>query len=77
MLDLITKLRRLRAFHDYSQEAVAYHLNIAQPTYSDMETGKTHITVDRLDEIASFYGLSCSDLINKSSSELIMLLSEK
>lgn len=73
MPDITLKLRRLRDFHGYSQEAVAYHLNMAQPTYSDLENGKTRITIERLDQIASFYGLSLNDLMNQPLSDLLSL----
>lgn len=74
--DITLKLRRLRDFHGYSQEAVAYHLKIAQPTYNAIENGKTHITIERLDQMAAFYGLSPTDLMNKSVSELMSLSAE-
>ena len=72
MSELVSKLRRLREFHDYSQAAVAYCLNIAPTTYGDMERGATRISIERLNQIAIFYELSLSDFINKSATELII-----
>lgn len=77
MPELRTKLRRLREFHDYSQAAVAYCLNIAQTTYSDMERGATRVSIERLNQIAIFYKLSVSDFINKSAHELITQITDK
>lgn len=71
MPDLIRKLRRLREFNGYSQEAVAFHLHISQSSYSDLENGKARMSIERLSQIAVFYGLSPSDILSKTLMELL------
>lgn len=51
-------MRILRESNDYSQEYVANVLNINQKTYSNLESGKTKITLERLSKLAKLYGIS-------------------
>lgn len=48
-------MRILRESRDYSQEYVANILNINQKTYSNLESGKTKLTLDRIQQLAEFY----------------------
>lgn len=45
------KIRHLRRNKEYSQEYMAFLLNISQNAYSRLENGKTPITIDRLYQI--------------------------
>lgn len=54
-----------------SQENVAIELGLQPGTYSNIETGKTNITVSRLAEIARILGKSMGELLGLES-ELIM-----
>ncbi|MCR4898548.1 MAG: helix-turn-helix domain-containing protein, partial [Acholeplasmatales bacterium] len=44
----IKKLKDLRIDHDYTQKYIASILHISQNTYSDIELGKTNISVEAL-----------------------------
>jgi len=48
-------MRILRESKDYSQEYVANKLDMHQRTYSNLESGKTKLTIDRIKELAEFY----------------------
>lgn len=48
-------MRILRESRDYSQEYVANVLNMNQKTYSNLESGKTKLTLDRIQQLAEFY----------------------
>ncbi|WP_297337982.1 helix-turn-helix transcriptional regulator [Algoriphagus sp.] len=48
-------MRILRESRDYSQEYVANILNINQKTYSNLESGKSKLTLDRIQQLAEFY----------------------
>jgi transcriptional regulator with XRE-family HTH domain len=48
-------MRILRESKDYSQEYVADVLNINQKTYSSLETGKSKLTVERIQQLAELY----------------------
>lgn len=51
MIRVIQKLRLLRRKQEYSQEYMAFMLNISQNAYSRLESGKTPLTIHRLFEI--------------------------
>ena len=48
-------MRILRESNDYSQEYVADYLNINQKTYSNLEAGKSKLTVERIQKLAVLY----------------------
>jgi len=48
-------MRILRESQDYSQEYVADVLNINQKTYSNLESGKSKLTLDRIQQLADLY----------------------
>lgn len=48
-------MRILRESRDYSQEYVANVLDMNQKTYSNLESGKTKLTLDRIQQLAEFY----------------------
>jgi transcriptional regulator with XRE-family HTH domain len=57
------KIKSLRKKHSYSQEEVAVLLNMGQNTYSQLESGKTKIDIERLQQIADFYKISVHDFL--------------
>jgi transcriptional regulator with XRE-family HTH domain len=48
-------MRILRESNDYSQEYVADYLGINQKTYSNLEAGKSKLTIDRIQKLAELY----------------------
>ncbi|MCH7409921.1 helix-turn-helix transcriptional regulator [Belliella sp. DSM 111904] len=48
-------MRILRESKDFSQEYVANVLDINQKTYSNLESGKTKLTLERIKQLAEFY----------------------
>ncbi|WP_041779194.1 MULTISPECIES: helix-turn-helix domain-containing protein [Belliella] len=48
-------IRILRESRDFSQEYVANVLDINQKTYSNLESGKTKLTLERIQQLAEFY----------------------
>ena len=54
-LSICQKLKDLRKKHGYSQEELAELLHIGQNTYSQLESGKTKIDIERLHQIAKLY----------------------
>lgn len=50
-------MRILRESRDYSQEYVANILNINQKTYSNLESGKSKLTLDRINQLADLYNV--------------------
>jgi transcriptional regulator with XRE-family HTH domain len=56
-------LRLLRRKMEYSQEYMAFMLNISQNAYSRLENGKTPLTVNRLFEICTLLKISPGELL--------------
>lgn len=52
------RIRALREDSDMSQQSIADLLQVGQRTYSDYESGKTRIPVERLLVLARFYDVS-------------------
>ncbi len=62
------RLRELREDHDYTQKYVASILHISQNNYSDIERGKTAISVDFLITLADLYDVSIDFIVNRKTS---------
>ncbi|PTQ92138.1 helix-turn-helix protein [Mucilaginibacter yixingensis] len=59
------KIRIQRLIKNYSQEYMAFMLEISQPAYSNIESGKTEITLNRIYEIAEVLEISAYLLMPK------------
>jgi transcriptional regulator with XRE-family HTH domain len=71
MTGLSLKIRLIRIHLGYSQEYVALQLGISQRAYSKIETGKTKLTVVRLEQISRILECKIEDLISLSFKELL------
>ena len=60
---IAANIRNKREFRNYTQEYLAFKLNISQNAYSKIELGYTKITVERLFQIAEVLELDVVDLI--------------
>ena len=74
MIDLKARIRHLREFIGCQQEDMADELGMTQAAYSKLETGKTRLDVERLQQLATFYGITTADLMHKDANELRLLL---
>lgn len=52
----------MRDLHGYSQESVAYALNINQKTYSRLERDEIEFTTDRAAQLADYYQIGKLEL---------------
>lgn len=59
------KIRQTRVIHNLSQENVATELGISVGAYSNIERGKTEITVNRLYQIAKILKVNILDLLSE------------
>lgn len=57
------RIRDLREDNDLKQRQLADHLGCSQKTYSDYETGKTHVPVEILAVLSKYYGTRVDYLI--------------
>ena len=71
---LAPKIRELRYFMGYSQEYVAFKLNRTQAAYSKIELGKTQLSIDTAEQIATLYNITVTDLISQNATYLVRLL---
>lgn len=55
-------LRKIRRTKDYTQEYVAFELNISQKAYSEIEQGKTKMKTDILLKLSSILDVSPSEI---------------
>ncbi|MBD2699273.1 helix-turn-helix transcriptional regulator [Spirosoma sp. BT702] len=74
MNNLPQRIRKLREFVGYRQHDVADKLGITQFAYSKLERGETRLDIERIEQIADFYGLAPVDLMYKKLTELRLLL---
>ncbi|HEY9534736.1 MAG TPA: helix-turn-helix domain-containing protein, partial [Mucilaginibacter sp.] len=58
-------IRNARLYRNYSQDYLAFKLNISQNAYSKVECGYTKITLDRLSKLADLLDVELSKLIEK------------
>lgn len=58
------KIRKIRTLKGYSQEYMADKLQIKQPAYSEIESGKTKISINVLQEIAQIFKIETNDILN-------------
>jgi len=68
---IITNIRKIREFRDYTQDYLAAKLNISQNAYSKIELGYSSITVVRLIHIAEILEVDLAALVSKNSEEII------
>lgn len=57
------RVRDLREDRDLKQRQLAEQLGCSQKTYSDYETGKTHVPVEILMGLSEIYGTSVDYLV--------------
>jgi len=60
---IASNIRRFRLIRNYSQDYLAFKLNISQNAYSKIELGYTNITVERLSVIAAVLEVAMAALI--------------
>jgi transcriptional regulator with XRE-family HTH domain len=68
---IITNIRKIREFRDYTQDYLAAKLNISQNAYSKIELGYSSITVARLVQIAELLEVDLAALVSANSEEII------
>lgn len=63
-INICNRIKELRRKHDFSQEEVAERLNMSQNAYSQIESGKTKLDIERLCQVAEFYKISLYILLD-------------
>jgi transcriptional regulator with XRE-family HTH domain len=68
---IVSNIRKIREFRNYTQDYLAAKLKISQNAYSKIELGYSSITINRLVEIAEILEVDLVDIISKNVEELI------
>ena len=64
------KIRKIRTLKGYSQEYISDKLKISQSAYSDIETNKSKLDIDRNKQIADILEIDFSDLISFNEGQI-------
>lgn len=59
------RLLQLRKIHGYTQQEVAKKLQISQNAYSELESGKRKMDIDRLRQLAGLYDVTMNYLVEE------------
>ena len=62
----INRLREIREDKDLRQQDVADYLGIKQQQYSEYEIGSVLISIEKISQLADFYGVSVDYLIGRT-----------
>jgi len=68
---IVSNIRKVREFRNYTQDYLAAKLHISQNAYSKIELGYSSITLNRLINIAEILEIELSDLISSDIEEII------
>lgn len=73
-----TNIRYLRELLGVTQESMANYLGYSgKQGYNNIETGKTKISVEDLDKLSNFFGVSMDDLVHRNMEDSERALSFK
>ena len=72
-MELHEKIRFFRRSKKLTQEQMAEKLNITPVAYSNIETGKSGVLMDRLEEIAKIMEVDLLDLLSLGEKNVIVL----
>lgn len=64
------KIKALREHHKMTQENMACLLNISQPTYARLESGRQKISIEQLINMASILKVTLTDLLEIPHSDI-------
>jgi transcriptional regulator with XRE-family HTH domain len=70
---IVSNIRKIREFRNYTQDYLAAKLQISQNAYSKIELGYSSVTLNRLIEITEILEVDLADLISLEGDEIIML----
>jgi len=74
---IVSNIRKIREFRNYTQDYLAVKLHISQNAYSKIELGYSSITLTRLIHISEILEVDLEDIINTDNDELMQKLSLK
>lgn len=70
------KIRTIRTHKNLTQEKMAEQLDISTNGYSKIESGKTKMTLERIQEIAQILNMDIFELINTDDDKVVIMANE-
>ena len=71
--EIVSNIRKIREFRNYTQDYLAAKLRISQNAYSKIELGYSNITLRRLIEISEILEVELEDIICSNGEALVRL----
>jgi len=71
MLEAGQNIKAIRELKNYTQDYVAGQLQVSVPTYSNIETGKTEVTLSRLQQIAEVFEVYFQQILNLNRIDIL------
>ena len=71
--EIISNIRKIREYRNYTQDYLAAKLRISQNAYSKIELGYSNITLNRLVEITQILEVELIDFICLDGEDIIQL----
>jgi transcriptional regulator with XRE-family HTH domain len=73
MLQAGQNIKAIRELMNFTQDYVASRLNMSIPNYSNIETGKTELTLTRLQQIAGIFQIDYRQILNLNRAQILSL----
>lgn len=70
------KIRAIRTQQKISQEQMAERLDLTPQAYSKIESGKTKLSLDRIQQIAQILNIDVTELIHNNDNGVFLLINE-
>jgi len=70
---VISNIRKIREYRNYTQDYLAAKLQISQNAYSKIELGYSNVTFTRLLDIAEILEVDITDMISADCEEIVQL----
>jgi transcriptional regulator with XRE-family HTH domain len=71
MLQAAQNIKIIRELKNLTQEYVSSQLNLSIPSYSNIETGKTELTITRLQQIAKVLQIDYQQILKLDPSQML------
>lgn len=71
MLQAAQNIKIIRELKNLTQEYVSSQLNLSIPSYSNIETGKTDLTITRLQQIAKVLEIDYQQILQLDPSQML------
>lgn len=71
MLPVGQNIKTIRELRNFTQDYMASQLNMSVSNYSNIENGKTDLTVTRLEQIAGILHIDCKQILNLNPAQIL------